>query len=255
MSTVAQSLDSESTRIEGEHDGVTVSSDITVDLVSSEASDDRVVKAARVSTVGDASEVENKGADYRSGLINYLMKDRHGSPFEHTHMTFLVKAPIFTVRHLMRHRTWSFNEESARYREIDPEFYVPDRDRKLIQTGKPGKYEYRSAAGHVHDTVEREAVEVFSRSYRAYRNLLRSGVSREIARIVLPVSTYSSVYATCNARALMHFLSLRTSHSDSAYASYPQAEIESVATQMEAVFQRLMPLTHAAFAAYRRVSP
>ncbi|MEU1311235.1 FAD-dependent thymidylate synthase [Streptomyces cinnamoneus] len=230
-------------------------SDITVELVDHSASDLSVVRAARVSTAGERAQREEKGDGYTEGLIKYLMRCRHGSPFEHNYMTFLISAPIFTVRHMMRHRTWSFNEESARYRELEPVFYVPDEQRLLRQEGKPGHYQYvPGGPGDLEDVVS-SASEVYQAAYREYSRMLESGIAREIARMVLPVATYSSVYATCNARALMHFLGLRTNRPDAAYPSSPQREIELVAEGMETEFARLMPLTHAAFESYGRVSP
>ncbi|MDH6135819.1 thymidylate synthase (FAD) [Kitasatospora sp. MAA4] len=235
--------------------GVELRSDITVELVDHSASDAGVVRAARVSTIGESAQLEDKGEGYSAGLINYLMKSRHGSPFEHNYLTFLITAPIFTVRHLMRHRTWSFNEESARYREIRPVFYVPDSDRLLRQEGKPGDYTYVAGAADDHEHVLTSAHSVYSKAYEEYSSMLEAGIAREIARMVLPVATYSSVYATCNSRALMHFLSLRTNRQDASYISHPQREIELVAEQMEAAWKELMPVTQAAFEAYGRVSP
>ncbi|MEU5580041.1 FAD-dependent thymidylate synthase [Streptomyces huasconensis] len=234
---------------------ITLRSDISVELVDHNASDLSVVRAARVSTAGERAQHEDKGAGYTEGLIKYLMRCRHGSPFEHNYLTFLISAPIFTVRHLMRHRTWSFNEESARYRELEPVFYVPDESRLLRQEGKPGHYNYvPGRPGDLEDIVS-GASGVYAAAYREYTQMLEAGIAREIARMVLPVATYSSVYATCNARALMHFLGLRTHRPDAAYPSSPQREIELVAEGMEAEFSRLMPLTHAAFESYGRVSP
>ncbi|MCD9145110.1 FAD-dependent thymidylate synthase [Streptomyces albireticuli] len=230
-------------------------SDITVELVDHSASDVGVVRAARVSTAGEDAHREERGEGYMDGLIKYLMRSRHGSPFEHNYMTFLINAPIFTVRHLMRHRTWSFNEESARYREINPVFYVPDGDRLLRQEGKPGDYQYVPGADGDHTRLTESASRVYTAAYEEYTSLLESGVARELARMVLPVSTYSAVYATCNARSLMHFLGLRTNRKDASYVSHPQREIEMVAEQMEREFARLMPLTHAAFDSFGRVSP
>ncbi|MFC1411267.1 FAD-dependent thymidylate synthase [Streptacidiphilus sp. N1-12] len=230
-------------------------SDISVDLVDHSASDLSVVRAARVSTVGDDAQYETKGDGYVAGLIDYLMKSRHGSPFEHNYLTFLITAPIFTVRHLMRHRTWSFNEESARYRELRPVFYVPDADRLLRQEGKPGHYTYVAGDGDDHQLVTEASAAVYAKAYQEYTGMLQAGIAREIARMVLPVATYSSVYATCNSRALMHFLSLRTARPDATYPSHPQREIEIVAEQMENSLQKLMPLTHAAYEAHGRVSP
>ncbi|MGW0615725.1 FAD-dependent thymidylate synthase [Streptomyces sp. NPDC002788] len=238
-----------------EHSDFELRSDITVELVDHAASDMGVVRAARVSTAGERAHREERGEGYMKGLIKYLMRSRHGSPFEHNYMTFLVNAPIFTVRHMMRHRTWSFNEESARYREIKPVFYVPDSDRLLRQEGKPGDYQYVPGAEGDHEMLSASASRAYQAAYEEYNSLLRAGVARELARMVLPVSTYSAVYATCNARALMHFLGLRTNRPDAAYVSHPQREIEMVAEQMEMEFAKLMPITHGAFEEFGRVSP
>src|ERR1700759_4775016 len=136
-------------------DGVRFRSDMTVELVKASASDSDVLWAARVSTRGEQS-LDDAGADpaRSSGLINYLMRDRHGSPFEHSTMTFLVSAPIFVFREFMRHRGWSYNEESGRCRKVDPVFYVPGPARKLVQEGKPGKYVFVSGTGEQHKTAE-----------------------------------------------------------------------------------------------------
>ncbi|MFJ4677642.1 MULTISPECIES: FAD-dependent thymidylate synthase [Kitasatospora] len=235
--------------------GVELRSDISVELVDHRASDAGVVRAARVSTIGEDAQIEDKGEGYSAGLLNYLMKSRHGSPFEHNYMTFLITAPIFTVRHLMRHRTWSFNEESARYRELRPVFYVPDGERLLRQKGKPGHYQYVPGTDQDHEQILTSAHAVYAKAYEEYTAMLESGIAREIARMVLPVATYSSVYATCNSRGLMHFLSLRTNRADATYPSHPQREIELVAEQMEDAWKALMPVTHAAFETYGRVSP
>jgi thymidylate synthase (FAD) len=405
--------------------------DVTVDLIKHSASDSDVLWAARVSTAGEQSLEElTKDPERSKGLINYLMRDRHGSPFEHNSMTFFVSAPIFVFREFMRHRVgwclagdteitleseagtlrqqrigdlfslwhdgvedrrpvsvggaalhdhvrcydegtlraqraqivdvmesgvkslirittrsgrtlrcsvdhailtsdgwrkagelaagdavmaagsapresqaldhvvpvagtvampdpvldivedgeemtydlsvagpWhnflangivvhnSYNEESGRYRELQPVFYVPGEDRKLVQQGRPGKYEF------VHGTAEqRKAVltameESYGQSYAAYQEMLAAGVAREVARATLPVGLFSSMYATCNARSLMHFLGLRTQHELARVPSFPQREIEMVGEKMEAAWAELMPLTHAAFNANGRVSP
>ncbi len=114
---------------------------MTVELVKHSASDADVIWAARVSTKGEQSLADIDADPERSaGLINFLMRDRHGTPFEHSTMTFYVSAPIFVFREFMRHRTFSYNEESGRYRKLEPVFYVPGPDRKLVQSGKPGAY-------------------------------------------------------------------------------------------------------------------
>jgi thymidylate synthase (FAD) len=231
-------------------------SDVTVELVKSAASDSDVIWAARVSTKGEASLDDVDGDAERSiGLINYLMRDRHGTPFEHTSMTFFVSAPIFVFREFMRHRIASYNEESGRYRELRPVFYVPGPDRNLLQQGKPGAYEFVPGTPEQHTVVVEETRASCERAYRAYQRMLAAGVAREVARGVLPVATYSSMYVTMNSRALMNFLSLRTKRSDSHFPSYPQREIEMVADIMEQQWAELMPLTHRAFEAHGRVAP
>lgn len=230
-------------------------STITAELVDHTASDLAVVRAARVSTAGEEAHREERGDAYIAGLINYLMRSRHGSPFEHNSLTFLVHAPIFTIRHMMRHRMWSFNEESARYKDLKNVFYVPDRDRMLRQEGKPGHYQYVEGTEQDYELLSTSTSEAYRAAFREYQRLLDAGIARELARIVLPVATYSTVYATCNARSLMHFLALRTNRSDATYVSHPQREIELVAEQMENEFARLMPLTHASFEKCGRVSP
>jgi thymidylate synthase (FAD) len=231
-------------------------SDVTVELIKHAASDADVLWAARVSTKGENSLAEIDSDPERSkGLINYLMRDRHGTPFEHSSMTFYVKAPIFVFREFMRHRTFSYNEESGRYRQLDPVFYVPAFERKLVQVGKPGKYEFVEGTPAQHKLTIEAVKDSCRHAYSAYLELLEAGVAREVARTVLPVGLYSSMYATCNARALMNFLSLRTRRDDSTFPSFPQREIEMVAERMEAAWSELMPLTHSAFNVNGRVSP
>ncbi|MER7566782.1 FAD-dependent thymidylate synthase [Streptomyces sp. NPDC048523] len=231
--------------------------DVTVELVKHSAADSDVLFAARVSTVGEQSLDElNKDPERSKGLINYLMRDRHGSPFEHNSMTFFISAPILVFREFMRHRVgWSYNEESGRYRELQPVFYVPGPDRKLVQQGRPGKYVFVAGTPEQHASVGSAMEESYRQAYRAYQEMLAQGVAREIARSVLPVGLFSSMYATCNARSLMHFLGLRTQHEQAKVPSFPQREIEMVGEKMEAEWAKLMPLTYAAFNANGRVAP
>ncbi|PSK57063.1 Thymidylate synthase ThyX [Streptomyces sp. 111WW2] len=235
----------------------TFRSDVTVQLVKATASDADVLFAARVSTLGEQSIDEiGKDPERSKGLLNYLMRERHGSPWEHTSMTFLISAPIFVFREFHRHRAgWSYNEESGRYRELRPVFYIPSAGRKLVQVGKPGAYTFEYGTLDQHDRLENTMKRSYTEAFEAYQLLLRDGVAREVARAVLPVGLYSSMYATCNARSLMHFLGLRTTHPDARVKSSPQREIEMVAEQMEAAWAGLMPLTHAAFNANGRTAP
>lgn len=231
-------------------------SDVTAELVRSSAQDADVLFAARVSTKGEQSlEDVHADAERSKGLIGFLIRDRHGSPFEHNSMTFYVHAPIFVFREFMRHRIASYNEESGRYRELRPVFYLPGPERDLVQEGRPGHYQFLPGSPDQHKLVTETTRRVCEEAYAAYQEMLDAGIAREVARIVLPVTIYSSMYVTMNARSLMNFLSLRTKRDNSTYPSFPQREIEMVAEQMEAAWARLMPLTHAAFEAAGRVAP
>ncbi|MGW2539344.1 FAD-dependent thymidylate synthase [Kitasatospora sp. NPDC001574] len=232
-----------------------IRSDMRVDLIKHAAEDSDVTSAARVSTLGGETRfVEASEKD--AGLINFLMRDRHGSPFEHANMTFYIECPIFVAREFMRHRTgWSYNEESGRYKELQPVFYAPAQHRKLVQVGKPGAYEFEAGTAAQRDVLERDLYSAYIWATDHYRSILSRGIAREVARVVLPVGLYTSFYASCNARSLMHFLSLRTKHAAAKVPSFPQREIEMVAEQMEEQFQKLMPMTYAAFNTHGRVAP
>lgn len=235
---------------------MTFRSDVSATLVSAHASDANVVAAARVSTLGEAAEHTLRDGAAAEGLIRYLARFRHGTPFEHNQFQFLIEAPIFVMREFMRHRIgWSYNEESARYRELKPVFYLPAADRPLVQVGKTGHYQFVPGTPEQHDIVTEATKAACVEAYGQYRRMLDAGVAREVARGVLPVSTFSSMYATCNARSLMAFLSLRVHDNNAAYPSYPQREIEMVAEQMEAAFATTMPVTYSAFIDAGRVAP
>jgi thymidylate synthase (FAD) len=231
-------------------------SDVSVELVRASAQDADVLFAARVSTQGEQSLAQLDADPQRStGLINYLMRDRHGSPFEHNSMTFYVQAPIFVFREFMRHRIASYNEESGRYRELRPVFYVPGPERRLRQVGKPGAYEFLEGTPEQSALVRAETERVCREAFASYQRMLEAGVAREVARIVLPLTIYSSMYVTMNARSLMNFLSLRTARDGARFPSFPQREIEMCAERMEELWAGLMPLTHAAFETNGRVAP
>lgn len=228
-------------------------SDMDVELIDSMGDDFSVVRAARVSTGNDLGAATDAGA---SGLIKFLLSNRHGTPFEHGSMTFRISCPIFVWREFMRHRIgFSYNEESGRYKQLDPVFYVPDAHRALVQEGKPGHYTYVPGTQAQVEGTQETLKFVNSLAYRSYEGLLSENIAREVARMVLPVNIYSSAYVTCNPRSLMSFLSLRTKHEDSMFPSFPQREIEMVAEKMEEIFADLYPLTYSAFNEAKRVSP
>ncbi len=207
------------------------------------ASDLAVVNGARVSFNQESDELGERD----EGLIRFLIRERHGSPFEHGYFRFLVKAPLFVVREHHRHRAGhSYNEWSGRYAKMDAEFYVPDNVR--TQVGKPGAYSFEPVDDDVRDAARREIEENAERAFEAYERMLDQGVAKEVARAVLPLSTYTKYYWSCNPRSLMHFCGLRNHES-------AQWEIRQYAAAAESFLERLMPITHAAFVANDRTAP
>jgi thymidylate synthase (FAD) len=158
-------------------------------------------------------------------------------------------------REFMRHRIASYNEESGRYKELSPTFYVPGDDRNLVQVGKAGHYEFLPGSAEQIELVQRESQQASIAAYESYQLMLDAGVAREVARIVLPLNIYSSMYVTMNARALMNFLSLRTKREGTHFPSFPQREIEMCAEKMEEFWAELMPYTYEAFNQHGRVAP
>lgn len=230
-------------------------SDMTVDLIQHVGNDEMLARAAMVSTKG-ALSTEPVPPEKVKGLLGFLLKNRHGTPFEHASMTFFVQAPIFVFREWHRHRVgWSYNEESARYKQMDPVFYTPAPDRNLIQVGKPGHYTFQPGTKEQHLAATHTIEVAVQDAYARYEAMLQAGVAREVARAVLPVNTYSSMWATCNPRSMMHFLSLRTKSKAAYFPSFPQREIEMCAEKMEAEFARLFPITYAAYCENGRVCP
>ena len=236
-------------------------SDVTVELVKHAASDSDVLFAARVSTAGEQSLEElQKDPERSKGLINYLMRDRHGSPFEHNSMTFFISAPIFVFREFMRHRVgWSYNEEIGPLQGARAGLLRPGRaTASWSSRAAPASTSSSRARRTQQELTGRVMEDSYRRAYEAYQEMLAAGVAREVARAMLPVGLFSSMYATCNARSLMHFLGLRTQHELAKVPSFPQREIEMVGEKMEEEWARLMPLTYAAFntnGAYRTGRP
>jgi thymidylate synthase (FAD) len=229
-------------------------SDVDVELVSVVGNDTRIAEAAWVSNYG--GDIPQDKADRIPGLINFLMRDRHGTPFEHNSLTYRISAPLFVFYEFHRHRVgWSYNEESARYRELDPVFYVPASDRALRQIGSPGKYTFE--LGSYEQLVISEAAHMRSaqNAWDEYQHLLNKGIAKEVARNVLPVSVYKTMYATCNLRSLFAFLSLRRRHPLSTVPTHPLREIEMVAEKMESQAKSDFRLAFEAFDKNGRVSP
>lgn len=231
-------------------------SKMEVELVDWMGDDITIVQAARVSTQGwDATDSDNS-SDKVAGLINFLMRGRHGTPFEHNALTFRISAPLFVFYEFHRHRVgWSYNEESARYRELEPVFYVPEATRNMVQIGKPGAYTFEPGSYGQRLAVEGTHKRAAITAWSEYQHLLGQGVAREVARNVLPVSVYKTMYATCNLRSLFSFLSLRWAHPKSTVPTFPLAEIEEVAQKMDERARTYFYLAFEAFDKHGRVAP
>jgi thymidylate synthase (FAD) len=208
------------------------------------ADDLAVVNAARVSFARRVSEL----GDADRGLVRFLMRERHATPFEHAVFRFHIKCPIFVAREWMRHRAGSYNEHSARYSELPDEFYVPAAADVRTQVGKPGAYTFETVGPELAEETRAALEASFRDAYALYRDLIDRGVAREVARMALPVGIYTQFHWTLNARSLMNFLSLRN-------AETAQLEIRRFAEAVEQLFAERMPVTHAAFVEYDRRAP
>jgi thymidylate synthase (FAD) len=215
-----------------------------VRLDAAMADDLSVVNAARVSFARRREDVDDADA----GLIRFLMRDRHGTPFEHNAFRFHIRCPIFVAREWFRHRIGSFNEFSMRYAKATDDFYVPEPDDVRSQVGKPGAYSFEPVDPELAEQTREELQAVYDTAYATYTRLVEQGVARELARSVLPVGAYTEFYWTVNARALMNFVSLRA-------AETAQREIRRYAEACERFLADRMPITHAAFVANDRTAP
>lgn len=237
-------------------------SDIDVNLITHIGGDNYIAAAARTSvSPQDVMNISVGSGSDSDGLIRYLMKHRHGSPFEHGQMTFHVHAPVFVFRQWHRHRIGSYSEQSGRYSVIPPVFYLPGDDRELFKEDnwKAARPEFR-AVKSAEEQQKRERLrenlrDSYRLAYSMYIDNTEMGIDPGLARACLPVGIYSECWVTVNPRALMHFLSLRRKTDASAYKSYPQSEIDMAAQKCEAIFSELFPSTHKAFIENGRVAP
>ena len=208
------------------------------------ASDLSVVNGARVSFARHKAEMDESD----EGLIRFLMRDKHGTPFEHNAFRFHVRAPLFVAREWFRHRVGSFNEFSMRYAKASDEFYVPEPEDVRSQVGKPGAYSFESVEPELAEQTREELQAVYDAAYETYTRLVEQGVARELARLVMPMGAYTEFYWTVNARSLMNFVSLRA-------AETAQREIRRYAEACERFLAEKMPVTHSAFVDSGRVAP
>ena len=208
------------------------------------ADDLSVVNAARVSFARHKEAMDATD----EGLIRFLMRERHGTPFEHNSFRFHIRCPIFVAREWFRHRIGSFNEFSMRYAKATDDFYVPAPEDVRTQVGKPGAYTFETVEPELAESTRETFEAVYRTAYAAYEELVEAGVAREVARCVLPVGAYTEFFWTVNARALMNFVSLRA-------AETAQREIRRYAEAVESFLAERMPVTYEAFVANDRTAP
>lgn len=216
-----------------------------VELIDHMASDLDAVNAAKVSFAAVKKEMDESCI----GLINYLVKNRHATPFEHCVFKFRIKAPIFVTREWMRHRWSSFNEMSMRYYKPEiVDYYVPAFHAIRKQTGKPGAYTFEEIDNdHVKNLFYSLLHNSIGYADEAYHTMVDEGIAKELARCVLPVTQYTEFIWTVNARSLINFISLRND-------SNAQYEINEYAKAVEDIFSQKMPVTYKSFIDNNRIS-
>lgn len=207
-----------------------------VRLDGSLADDLSVVNSARVS-FGVRKEVVDESD---VGVINFLMKNHHGTPFEHNLFRFHIKCPLFVAREWQRHRIGSFNEKSGRYSKMEAEYYVIDAKDVRTQVGKPGAYTFQPVDQELAEWAQLKIASVAETAFAAYNEMLDAGIAKEVARQPLPLNMYTEFYWSINARSLMNFLSLRTHET-------AQKEIRQYANAVMFFFANKMPLTFRAW--------
>lgn len=222
---------------------VSMRSDVTVELIDSMGTEDRIVQVAKVSTLGAGS----RDTEGNTRLLKYLYRDQHGVPFEHVLFTFYLEVPIFVSRQIVKHRLSSINEESGRYREFQPSFYVPDEDRLLSQIGKTGDYNFVQGTPDQFEAVKWVLTSHAQAFWDNYEKLLELGVAKEVARMHMPVNTYTSMFLTINLRSLMNFITKRKEWEDADIVSHAQKEVELVTDQIVEIVKEKMPNVWDAF--------
>jgi thymidylate synthase (FAD) len=207
-------------------------------LVDSMGGDDAIVQAARVSYGKGTRKISQD-----RGLIRYLLRHRHTTPFEMVEFKFHCKMPIFVARQWVRHRTANINEYSLRYSEARDEFYIPDEKHILFQS----KLNKQGRSGEVSADLKKKVQDYFreisDRSYAVYSELNEAGIARELARAVLPVNIYTEWYWKNDLHNILHFLSLRMD-------PHAQYEIRIYAEAMAKIVKQIAPFAYEAFQDY-----
>jgi thymidylate synthase (FAD) len=213
--------------------------------------DERICEAARISY-----KTPSKGSEQDKKLINYLWKNKHTSPFEMVKITLNIKMPVFVARQYVRHRMQNLNEVSARYTELPEEFYIPTQWRKQDTKNKQGSVEEKNwnpnivfdgGNCHMFEGTATDALKHHCKlSYELYQNMIKQGIAREMARMVLPVNIYTEIYTCWDLKNLLHFITLRDD-------SHAQAEIQEYGKAIKYICKELFPYTMEAYEKFKFV--
>jgi len=206
-----------------------------VQLIDSMGSDEAIVQSARVS-YGAGTKTPSEDRQ----LIRYLMRNWHTTPFEMVEFKFRIRVPIFVARQWLRHRTASVNEVSARYSLVEKEYWLPEEYRKQSSTNKQASE--GSFENMVFTSAQKESCEV---AFGVYDKLVKNGVSRELARVHLPQSTFTEFYWKIDLHNLFHFLRLRMDE------SHAQPEIVEPSKKIFELIKPIVPFACEAFVDYR----
>lgn len=208
-----------------------------IELIDHMGDDQGIVRAARVST---GTDLEATTMLKQKGLIKYLLKHGHSSPFFHSAITFRVEAPMFVRDQWVRHRTMSYNVKSLRFSEATPDFYLASKDRPLVNAGSgahPALVQSTNADTYL--TYLDTTMNAYDHAWDSYETMLDAGIAEELARAVLPTGLYTSFYVTANLWNWLQFLDKRITSEN----NKPQWEIEQLAIQVQNHLTTLFPIT------------
>jgi thymidylate synthase (FAD) len=239
---------------------IILKSTIDVEYVQHVGTDEMLARAAWVVRPGVTRTSDGKPITKErvEGVLGHMLKNRHGTPFEHGSLTVLVNAPIKVWREWHRHRiAWSYNEESGRYKQLDPFFWIPPKDRPMIRPEgfKSARPAFDVATDQEYELIRASLTQGYKDAYQQYEYMLSLQVDRGLARDVLGVGIFSACYCTANPRSIMTFLELRTKEEDSKRPSNPLWEIDNAARQLEEIFARYWPVTHRLWNENGRMAP
>lgn len=228
-------------------------SDPIIELIDHMGTDMDIALAAWVSS--SAGDEREKDQGRWQGLLNSLAREHHSSPFEMVEAKFRVETSIMVVREWFRHRTQSFNEQSGRYTKFEPVFYVPGKDRPLINAGTSMAPVMVPADDELHERFVQQLIEGYEAQFARYEEALEWGISKEMARLHIQVGIKTTFYVKANLSNWLKFISRRTSLPHAHVQGHPQYEIAMLALEVERLLTEQFPVSMELFNKYGRVAP